>query len=118
MARRKSSGTEKGPVATTTPSPLSSSVSREVHPTSFLPPTGVPEIIIDGVAGVSVVNGIAKFRCFSAGINPENPAEVTIVLSLTMAAPVVVGLHDLFGRIIGDLRTSNLLPALPSKDYE
>ena len=78
---------------------------------TYLPPDGTPEIFIDGVAGVVVLNGVAKFRCFSAGTDPNDQAAATVVLRLAMGLPVVASIYELLGRMINDLKIPTALPA-------
>lgn len=81
-------------------------ITRNLAIRAFAPPDGVPEIVIDGIAGVVILNGVAKFRCFSAGTDPDKQEMATIVLRLSMGTPVIVNIHEILGRIIRELNLS------------
>lgn len=112
MAKRQSAR-QRREVAPVEPS--SAPETRELRVTAYHPPDGVPEIWIDGVAGVAIVNGIAKLRCFSAGTIPDSPETGMIVLRLAMGLPVLVAIHELLGRIVTDLRSAGTIqPVSPA----
>ena len=111
MAKRQSART-RGEVATP------AKMSRALAPTlqnlaidTYLSPDGTPEIYIDGVASVVVLNGVAKFRCFSVGANPNDQSAATVVLRLAMALPALASVHELMGRLIHDLKISGVPPS-------
>jgi hypothetical protein len=98
------------PTAAPGAQPAQSSVTQAFNVTTFRMPDGVPDILIDGVAGVAIINGVAKFRCFAAGTNPDEPTVGQIVVRIGMGLNVLIAVHDLMDRIIADLRTSGALP--------
>lgn len=67
-------------------------------------PVPAPEILVDGYQSTTVGNGVVKFTFFSLAHNPEtNQQERRIVLRLSAALPVVMGIHQALGNLMADL---------------
>jgi hypothetical protein len=101
---------QRQPLAATGAQSTQSSITQPINITTYRTPDGVPDILIDGIAGVAIINGVAKFRCFAAGTIPDEPSIGQIVVRIGMGVHVMIAVHDLMGRIIADLRTSGVLP--------
>jgi hypothetical protein len=115
MAKRqtaRSSGTSS-PLP---PPPPESPIVQTFAINRYLPPDGTPEIFIDGIASLVVLNGVAKFRCFSAGTNPDDHAAAAVVLRLAMALPVVAAVHEFLGRVMNDLKIPSASPPQAQTD--
>jgi hypothetical protein len=87
---------------------------QTLNVTKFRGPDGAPEIVVDGIAGLSVLNGMVKLRFFSAGTDPDDPATATIVLRLVMGAVALPAIQEMLSRLVHDLREGGVIPSPPS----
>lgn len=68
-----------------------------------------PEIFIDGYQGVTVINGVTKFNCYSVSLGADGAEERRVVLRLSCAVPTVVGLHAALTEIIAEMKRAGLI---------
>ena len=60
-----------------------------------------PEILADGFASVSVVNGVAKFAFFSVAHDPQGGQhERRVVLRLSVPLPAIPGIQQAIGDLL------------------
>ena len=78
--------------------------------TTYRPPDGVPEFLVDGIAGLAVINGLIKISFFSGGLNPDDPSIGTTNVRLSLSLSVFPGLHEALGKVLADLRQNGMIP--------
>jgi hypothetical protein len=107
MARRRAASPE--PSAATVEvgpqQPINISPKDVVFPAS-----GVPEIVVDGIAGMSVINGVARLNLFSVqqiGANEQRP---TVVLRLAISVPTLINIQRGLTTVVSAMERAGVAP--------
>lgn len=97
MARRSSLKVQRG-----------TTIGGSIRPEQVVAPDAVPELLIDGVSNVAVVNGVARLSCIAIRAVPGGQTQtVQLVLRLAMAVPTLIGVNRAISQVIRQIEESS-----------
>jgi hypothetical protein len=101
-ATRTKSATVRRPKAT-------GPAAVQINPQDILIPESAPDILIDGISGVAVINGIVRLNCVS--IRPIGPVEQrpTLVARLLLSPETFKSIHSALSQVLEEFEKSGVV---------
>jgi len=73
-----------------------------------------PEIYIDGMAQMTVTNGVTKINCFSIYVDTEGKEKRRVVVRLAMPVSLLAGVQVYLAQIIDQLKRAGAMVVIPN----
>jgi hypothetical protein len=80
--------------------PLTGDVPVAITAEDILFREDTPTILVDGIGGVTVVNGIARLDCFSVQLVAHNAQKPVTVARLVLSLPTLTAIHRGISRLL------------------
>jgi hypothetical protein len=71
--------------------------------------TGVPEVLIDGMVGASIVNGIVRLNCFSVQQLTATEQKPAVILRLAMSLSTFVSLQQALTNMLAEFEKNAVI---------
>jgi hypothetical protein len=83
--------------------------STPVIPQDVVLTEAAPNILIDGISGVSVINGVVKINCYAVHQVAAQENKPFLALRLAMSLTTLVGIHGAISQLISEFEKSGLI---------
>jgi hypothetical protein len=80
-----------------------------VSPTDIYIPDNVPDILIDGISGISVINGIVRLNCFSVQQTSPSEQKPRLVARLILSADTLATIHTGMTKVLAEFEENGLI---------
>jgi len=74
-----------------------------------LPRDNTPDIFIDAIGGVSMVNGVLRMSCYAFQPTASNEQKTVLVLRLAMGIPTLLATYQGFGHLLTELEKRGII---------
>ena len=95
------------------PAPPEESAPREqrfqINTQDAVPRDNTPDIFIDAIGSVSVVNGVLRMNCYAVQPTAANEQKTALVLRLAMAIPTLLATYQGFGYLLAEFEKRGIV---------
>jgi hypothetical protein len=81
----------------------------QINMQNVLPRDNTPDIFIDAMGDVSVINGVVRFNCYAVQPTASNQQNTALVLRLAMAIPTVVATYQGFASLLAEFEKRGIV---------
>ena len=115
MARRQGrQGSARAGLETTAEVTPNQQVEVPVNPQEVIIPSAAPDILIDGISGVSVINGIVRLSLSSVRQVTASDQKPVLIARLCLSISSFVNLYDALTKLMVEFEKNGVVVRNPS----